>query len=50
MNKYIQVLNKNGEFLGHGIDDNGRVYEGYLIGGECKYFNVDDGTERPDCE
>lgn len=42
--EYQPVLNL-GEFLGHGIGDDGRVYEGYDIDGQVRYFHADDGSE-----
>lgn len=45
MEAYTPKLMKSDEFLGHGSDNDGNVYEGYFIDGECKYFFVDDGQE-----
>jgi len=41
---YIPILNF-GEFLGHGIADNGKIYEGYEIDGKIQYFYVDNCKE-----
>ena len=42
---YEPTLNLDGEFLGHGIDDDGRVYEGWLVNGEVHYYFADTGEE-----
>ena len=51
MNAYKQALHPleaDGTpaiFTGHGLDDSGRVYEGFFIAGEAKFFYTDDGSE-----
>ena len=51
MNDYRQALHPleaDGTpaiFTGHGLDDSGRVYEGFLIGEDAKFFYTDDGSE-----
>jgi hypothetical protein len=41
---YQPVL-RLGEFIGHGLSDDGRVYEGYIVDGEYVYRYVDDGSD-----
>lgn len=46
--KHLPQLKISNEYLGYGIDENGREYEGYIVNGECKYFFTSDGEEMED--
>ena len=37
-----QTAHNTGEYLGHGIADDGREYEGYMVDSICYFFYMDD--------
>ena len=37
-----QTAHDTGEYLGHGIADDGREYEGYIVDSICYFFYTDD--------
>ena len=46
MDDYKVVLQKDGQFIGHGTTDEGIHIEGFLLmDGHIHYYNVQDGQE-----
>lgn len=41
------LLKLSDEYVGHGIDDEGKEYEGYVIDGEVRFFYLN-GEEVED--
>jgi len=43
--RHLPELKISSQYLGYGIDDDGREYEGYDVNGVDRYYYTADGTE-----